>query len=52
MPNLGSSFIPAQDIHILKNPVNTVSNPWYDSEFGDTLITPEWTFSAKDLKRF
>ena len=33
------SFMPAQDVHILKNPNNPEINPWYELEFGDTLIT-------------
>lgn len=46
------SFMPAQDVHILKNPNNPEINPWYELEFGDTLITPEWTFTRHDLMRF
>lgn len=49
---LAQSYMPAQDIQILQNPNNKYLNPWYDLDFGETLYTPEWTFSAKDLKRF
>jgi hypothetical protein len=45
------SFMPAQDIHVLRNPKNPLS-PWYERNFGATLITPEWIFRASDLKRF
>lgn len=48
---LVQSYMPAQDIHILKNPQNPTS-PWYDLKFGNKLITPEWTFKSTDLKRF
>lgn len=47
---LAQSYMPAQEIHILKNPSSDL--PWYDIDFGETLITPEWTFSKHDLKRF
>ncbi|MCM8899934.1 DUF4846 domain-containing protein [Caldicoprobacter algeriensis] len=49
---LAQSYMPAQDIHILKNPQDPQISPWYSIEFGDTLITPEWTFKKTDLKRF
>jgi len=44
------SFMPAQEIHVLKNPRD--GTPWYPLDFGDTLITPEWTFRKTDLRRF
>ena len=49
---LAQSFMPAQDVHILKNPMDSELSPWYDIEFGDTLYTPEWIFNKRDLKRF
>ncbi|MCP4345578.1 MAG: DUF4846 domain-containing protein [Desulfobacterales bacterium] len=49
---LAQSFMPAQDMHILKNPGNHVLNPWYEVDFGDELRTPEWIFKKKQLKRF
>jgi len=49
---LAQSYMPAQGIHILKNPMNPKLNPWYELEFGETLQTPEWTFNKSDLKRF
>lgn len=49
---LAQSYMPAQDIHVLKNLRNTKLSPWYDLEFGDTLHTPEWVFRRTDLKRF
>ncbi len=49
---LAQSYMPAQDIHILKNPLDDQLDPWYVLEFGDTLHTPEWTFSKNHLKRF
>ncbi len=49
---LCQSFMPAQDIHILNNLKDTILSPWYKLDFDDTLFTPEWIFTAKDLKRF
>ena len=49
---LGQSYMPAQDVHILRNPNDEILSPWYDTAFGDSLITPEWVFEAKDVRRF
>lgn len=46
------SFMPAQDIHILKNPKNATLSPWYLQNCGEKLVTPEWTFGPGDLYRF
>jgi len=49
---IAQSYMPAQDIHILKNFNDSNSSPWYSVDFGDSLITPQWDFYATDLKRF
>ena len=49
---LCQSYMPAQDMHILKNLSNPDMNPWYTLDRTDTLYTPEWTFLKSDLKRF
>lgn len=48
---LAQSFMPAQEIHILKNPSKN-NDPWFYTDFKKNLVTPEWTFNAKHLKRF
>lgn len=48
---LVQSYMPAQEIHVLKNPENT-NNPWYTIAYGHDLHTPEWTFKSIDLRRF
>lgn len=49
---LAQSYMPAQSIHILKNP-STQKSPWYSAQAIETqLVTPEWTFRKSDLKRF
>jgi hypothetical protein len=49
---LAQSYMPAQDIHILKNPHNDEGNPWYSLKVGEDLDTPEWDFSVEQLMRF
>lgn len=49
---LAQSYMPAQEIHILRNPSDADLSPWYSLEFETTLSTPEWQFQAEDLKRF
>ncbi len=49
---LAQSYMPAQEIHVLKNPEKPAS-PWYKLDVNDNIIkTPEWIFYAGDLKRF
>lgn len=49
---LSQSYMPAQDIHILKNPENEAISPWYRAKNTGNLYTPEWTFTFNDLMRF
>lgn len=49
---LAQSYMPAQDIHVLKNLNRSKISPWYSVKELDKLYTPEWTFSSTDLKRF
>ncbi len=48
---LAQSYMPAQEIQLLKNPSDTRLSPWYDL---DTPIinTPEWKFYKDNIKRF
>lgn len=47
---LAQSFMPAQEIHVLRNPAET--SPWYAAHKEGRLLTPEWTFDRRDLRRF
>lgn len=49
---LGQSYMPAQDMHVLRNPNDSTLSPWYSTDFGDVLHTPEWDFEANQLKHF
>ncbi len=49
---LAQSYMPAQEVHLLKNPSDPALSPWYAVDFGETLATPEWRFPRSSLKRF
>lgn len=50
---LAQSYMPAQEMHILKNPNDKSFSPWYKlSDIKDKLETPEWTFNADALVRW
>ena len=49
---IAQSYMPAQDIHILKNLENKELSPWYSVKFGEVLNTPEWEFVRDQLMRF
>ncbi len=46
------SFMPAQEIHVLKNGQAPDGSPWYPLDFGASLITPEWVFPRETLRRW
>jgi len=48
---LAQSYMPAQDIQVLKNMTKPDTSPWYNlSDITATLTTPEWIFAADQLK--
>jgi hypothetical protein len=50
---LAQSYMPAQDIHILRNPLDKEISPWYRIDSVTSLIyTPEWVFKKEDLREF
>lgn len=49
---LAQSYMPAQDIHILKNPANGRLSPWYKAIDNQSITTPEWVFEAHQLRRW
>lgn len=42
-------YMPAQDIHILKNPMKPVTDPWYAADNSEVIPTPEWQFRQSQL---
>lgn len=48
---LAQSYMPAQEIHVLRNPGSS-SSPWYRAASRGPLTTPEWDFRHEDLRRF
>lgn len=52
---LVQGWMPAQDMHVLKNPNDSGLSPWYSTAYGDALITPEFIFDASNgykIKRY
>jgi hypothetical protein len=52
---LGQSYMPAQQIHVLKNLGDSRLSPWYDAAAlnGQGIATPEWRpFKLRDWRRF
>jgi len=49
---LAQSYMPAQDIHIVKNPSDASFSPWYEIDDANTIDTPEWTFLNSQLRRW
>lgn len=50
---LAQSYMPAQDIHIVINPVGPATSPWYAVTANESIITtPEWQFTTLQLKRW
>ena len=47
---LAQSYMPAQDIHILKNTNDKALSPWFKVDFGQQLLTPEWTFNKDEIR--
>jgi len=49
---LAQSYMPAQDIHVLKNPMDVDLNPWYELNDKTLINTPEWVFQTQHLRRW
>ena len=46
---LAQSYMPAQDIHVLKNPMDENLSPWYAATENEIIYTPEYTFKKSEL---
>jgi hypothetical protein len=49
---LAQSYMPAQDIHILRNPTDEQLSPWFLADDNSRVQTPEYTFYTSELKRW
>ncbi len=50
---LAQSYMPAQDIHLLKNLQRSDISPWYSTNaFTAEINTPEWTFKQAEIMAF
>ena len=47
---LGQSYTPAENFNILKSYGRL--SPWFECDFGDELITPQWIFKKEHARRF
>ncbi len=43
---LAQSYMPAQDIHVLKNPMDNRLSPWYELNAETNISTPEYHFTS------
>jgi hypothetical protein len=49
---LVQGYQPAQDIHVVVNPMDEKLSPWYEIPEGEDIITPEWRFKKANLKNW
>jgi hypothetical protein len=49
---LSQSYMPAQDMHIVINPMDTALSPWYEVTDDKEITTPGWVFEKNQLKRW
>jgi hypothetical protein len=49
---LVQSYMPAQEVHVLRNPRDAGGAPWFEWDGTEALATPEWTFRPGTLRRF
>jgi len=49
---LAQGYMPAQDIHVVTNPLSSKIGPWYLVDNESDIITPEWTFKPIQLKHW
>jgi Domain of unknown function (4846) len=47
---LAQSYMPAQNIHVLNNPMDDKLSPWYEVNDNKIIYTPEYTFNKNEFK--
>jgi hypothetical protein len=49
---IAQSYMPAQDIHVLQNPLNNDLSPWYEAGEEELIKTPEYIFYRNELMQW
>jgi hypothetical protein len=49
---LAQSYMPAQDMHVVVNPLNNRLSPWYEANDQSLIETPEWVFYQTNCKKW
>ena len=49
---LAQGFMPAQSVHVLRNPFDPVLSPWFALADGRPIVMPTWMLRADELRRF
>ncbi|MCB9184530.1 MAG: DUF4846 domain-containing protein [Flavobacteriales bacterium] len=49
---IAQGFMPAQEIHVLRNPLSETGSLWFEEKSSGELLTPEWTFHWTERRRW
>ncbi len=49
---LAQGFMPAQSVHVLRNPFDPALSPWFALADGQPIVMPEWMLRPDELRRF
>lgn len=49
---LAQGFMPAQSVHLLRNPLDPALSPWFALADGQPIVMPEWSLRPDELRRF
>jgi len=49
---LPQGFMPAQSVHVLRNPLDPALSPWFTLADGQPIAMPDWSLMASELRRF
>jgi hypothetical protein len=49
---LAQGFLPAQSVHVLRNPFDPALSPWFVLADGQPIVLPQWMLRPDELRRF
>lgn len=49
---LVQGFMPAQSVHLLRNPFDPERSPWFALADDQSIVMPQWVLRANELRRF